>query len=878
MADLRDQLKTPPPLQDLSGETVGRFHIQERLGAGGMGQVYAAEDTVLRRRVAVKRMAPQLQFAEADRSRFLKEAQRASALNHPNIAAVYDVIQHRGEILLIMEHVEGKMLRVRMWEPISLDEFYEIALQCADGLGAAHEQHIVHGDIKPENIMLTPGGRVKILDFGVAKRFSNGDPNEATQSMASVAGISGGTPAYMAPEVLLQRPCDGRADLFSLGLVFYEMLGGKQPFLTDSLAGTIASILHTDVPSLKTVNKKLPRPLVGVVDRLLVKDPAARYPSAAVLRTDLVNVRDGERPLFAAAPAGWRVPWARRSGVGPRKASWGRAVLLAIVLGIASLSLMSPIRSRVAGWFAPAEDHIAVLPFENVGSDATNDAVSAGLMDSLASRLTNLASGKQALWVVPASEVRRRKINDPTAALRELGATIAVEGSLQRNGQTVDMTVNLINTKNLRQIGSVSIEDRAGDFASLEDQAVTGVARLMHIDVSPDKLRTVGGVSGGAYEDYLKALGYTQRYDKAGNLDSAIAALNDAIKADPRFALGYAQLGEAYRLKYQLDKNTKWIDDALANCNKAVELDDGLPAVYVTLGKIHHGTGKYDLALQEYQRALQLDPRNADAQIGLARSYDSAGRSADAENAFRKAIALRPDFWDGYNELGNFLDDHQRYEESIAQFKHAIQITPDNAPLYLNLAAAYIDKGDSKSFSEAEKALRKSIALEPSYAAYANLGYLYIQEQKFAEATQAVEKALQLNDKDYLVWGNLARAYKGLNNKQKAEEARNREIALVEQAVQATPRDGVLQAVLAVLYAEKKLHEKAVARIQSALALSPEDANVLENVGEAYEDLGDRAEALKYIEMSLQKGYGLATLKSIPELQGLLSDPNFRPR
>ena len=281
--------------------------------------------------------------------------------------------------------------------------------------------------------------------------------------------------------------------------------------------------------------------------------------------------------------------------------------------------------------------------------------------------------------------------------------------------------------------------------------------------------------------------------------------------------------------------------------------------------------------MQEYQRALQLDPRSADALIGIAHSYDSAGRTADAEAAYRKAIALRPDSWNGYNSLGTFLHGHQRYDEAIAQFRHAIALTPDNAPVYLNLGAAYIDKGYPKDYPEAEQMLQKSIALAPSYAAYANLGYLYIQERKYAEAADAVEKALQLNDKNYLVWGNLARAYEGLKDNEKMGKAQDREIALLEQAVQDTPRDGVVQANLGLLYAKKKLREKAISRVQSALALSPDDANVLEAVGEAYEDLGDRAQALQYIEKSLQKGYALADLKTILDLQGLLSDPNFNP-
>jgi eukaryotic-like serine/threonine-protein kinase len=510
-------------------------------------------------------------------------------------------------------------------------------------------------------------------------------------------------------------------------------------------------------------------------------------------------------------------------------------------------------------------------------NDVANQAVSDGLMDSLSSRLTNLEAGKQSLWVVPAREVRARKVSDAGSALRELGATVVVEGSLRRDGQAIHLTVNLVKTKNLRQIGSVDLEDRAGDFSSLEDEAVARIAKLMRIELTPEMLRATGGsVNAAAYELYLRALGYTQRYDKPGNLDLAIAALDDAVKADPRFALGFAQLGEAYRLKYRLDKDKKWLDEALANCQKAQQLDDRLPMTYVTLGKVHSDTGNYELALQESQRALQLDPRNADAIISLARSYESAGRAADAEAAYRKAIALRPDSWDGYNQLAGFYDDHQRYDEAVAQYRHAIELTPDNAALYLNLGAVYSDMGEKHSL-EAEQMLRKSIGLEPSYGAYANLGYLYNQEQKFAEGAAMTEKALQLNDKEYVVWGNLAIAYEGLHDKEKEGKAWDHEIALLEQTVHDTPRDAFAQANLGLLYAKKNLREKAIPRIQSALALAPDDAKVLESVGEAYEDLGDRTQALQYLEQSLQKGFALTDLKNIPDLQGPLSDPRFRP-
>ena len=317
--------------------------------------------------------------------------------------------------------------------------------------------------------------------------------------------------------------------------------------------------------------------------------------------------------------------------------------------------------------------------------------------------------------------------------------------------------------------------------------------------------------------------------------------------------------------------------EALANCRKAAQLDDRLPVVYITLGRIHDSDGKFDLALQEFQRALQLDARNGDALIGIAHAYESAGRPVDAEAAYKKAIALRPDYWDGYNNLGVFYDRQNRYDEANAQLRHAVDLTPDNARVYLNLAAVYIDSGDEKRFPEAEQALKKSIELSPRYPAYAILGYLYVQEQKYAEAAATVEKALKLNDKDFLVWGNLALAYEGLNQKEKVIAARDQQLALLEQTAVSNPRDGQVQSYLGLVYAQKRLRDKALPRLQSALVLAPDDNVVLENVGEAYEDLGDPTRVLRYIEAILKKGYSLAALRSNPNLQSLLSDPNFRP-
>jgi serine/threonine protein kinase/Flp pilus assembly protein TadD len=735
-----------------AGDRVGNYEILGQAGSGGMGVVYRALDLKLQRTVALKFLPDELVAAKADKDRFLREARTASSLDHPNIGVIHGIEETiDGRSFIVMAYYEGETLARKVSRaPLSLDEAVDIAIQMARGLAEAHARTVMHRDIKPSNVIITPQNVAKIVDFGLARATTT---TVSTQTMGT-----SGTIGYMSPEQTLGKVVDQRTDIWALGLVFAEMVTGRNPFHRDSAPATIVAILN-EPPKL---SDEIPLELQRIIYQALSKEPATRYRTCREMLDDLESFRShlepsGEtaRPQTARSrrtSAGFRETVQRASSqmllssAAPRQ----KRLWWLVGVGITALLLLAltpSVRNRVAGLFGHFEEHIAVLP--------------------------------------------------PGGAV--------------------------------------------------------------------------------AYESYLKALGYMQRHDRPENLNLALDALQTAVKTDPSFALGYAELGEACRLKFSHDQNPKWTDEALANCRKALELDNRLPIVYVTLGRIHDSSGKYDLALQEFQRALQLDPRNADSLIGLAGSYENAGRVADAEAAFKKAIVLRPDNWDGYNGLGVFYDRHNRYDEAITQLRHAIDLTPDNARVYLNLAAVYIDSGDTKRFPEAERVLKKSIELSPSYPAYANLGYLYVQEQKFAEAVPIMEKALQLSDNDFLVWGNLMLAYKGLGNEEKAAVARDHELALLEQAAHAKPRDGEIQSYLGVLYAQKKLRDKALPHLQTALLLAPDNPVVLENVGEAYEELGDRVHALQYIHMSLQKGYGLAGLKSNPGLQSLLSDRRFRP-
>jgi len=869
-----------------AGSKLGPYEIVEPLGSGGMGEVYRARDTRLGRSVAIK-VLPEHAATSADAlERFQREARAASSLNHPNICTLFDIGQDGDRDFIVMEYLEGETLtrRIRSSGVLSPREAVEIAVPVARGLAEAHAQGIVHRDIKPGNIFLTKQGVVKIIDFGLARLVSG---TSGTRTL----GVTTGTIGYMSPEQTLGKPVDARTDVWALGVILAEMLAGANPFQRDSASAILFAIVN-DPPASPS---NAPPELQKIIYRALSKDPAGRYADCAEMSEDLETFRSsivsaaGKQPVDLSAPtatlrhdevqkyierasaSAWQAAAAPRKRASP----WWFA--LAVPL-LAALAFAFPsVRSRIdAGLFGATEKHIAVLPFENIGNNAANAPLAEGLMDSLTGMLSNLDVGNQSLWVVPSSIVRARKVSDPSAALRELGATLVVEGSIEREGQDIHLTVNLINARTLRQIGSAQLEDPAGDLATLQDEAVARLARLMDISVTADMLKNTGGKANpAAYQSYLTALGYIQRWDKPGNLDRAIAALNDAVKTDPSFALGYAELGEAYRLKNQGDPNPQWIDEATADCNKALQLDDRSPAVYVSLGELHSASGKDDLALQEFQKALQIDPRNANALAGLAKSYERMGRIADAEATFKRAAALRPDYWGGYNELGLFYDGQGRYADAIAQFQHVVQLTPDNPFAYSNLAKAYLDADDPKFRPQAEQALKKSIELSPSYPAYANLGILYYNEKRYAESAAATEKALQINGRNYLVWENLAIAYEWLNEKDKAEAARRQELALVLQEAKARPQDALVQSILAVCYAAAKQQDQALIHVRSSLALAPNNAQILVNAGETYEDLGDRATALKYMALGLKRGYPLAQLQNNPDIQNLLRDPNF---
>jgi tRNA A-37 threonylcarbamoyl transferase component Bud32 len=374
-----------PGSQDLTGTRVGRFAIRALLGTGGMGEVYRAEDIRLKRPVALKRVSRKLGADPRAREHILKEAERASALNSPHIAAVYDVLEENGEVFLVMEYVEGASLRQRLRTsgqfPIS--EFLDLAPQCAEALAAAQKKGIVHRDIKPDNILITPGGQVKILDFGLAKRLPVVGEEEVTVSGDSLEWSLAGTPGYMAPEVLLGE-ADHRSDIFALGVVFYEMLTGRHPFAPERGLATAGRTLQITPPSLRELARGGPVELEQIVARMLAKLPEERYARASDLLADLRALKSGKPRPFPVSTAYRPGHWTKR---------WGRRIAL-VMLVLLALGITPIVRQHWRGWVVgadlPEKKNLAVLPFQVVGEDPGAHAFAQGMAETLIGKLVQL--------------------------------------------------------------------------------------------------------------------------------------------------------------------------------------------------------------------------------------------------------------------------------------------------------------------------------------------------------------------------------------------------------------------------------------------------------------------------------------------------------
>ncbi|HKI47667.1 MAG TPA: tetratricopeptide repeat protein, partial [Balneolales bacterium] len=427
------------------------------------------------------------------------------------------------------------------------------------------------------------------------------------------------------------------------------------------------------------------------------------------------------------------------------------------------------------------------------------------------------------------------------------------------------------------QLNSTVIDVPSRDLAQLQNSSVTKLLNMLNIELNPSLTETIrkGGTTvPGAYESYLQGIAYLRRYEDETNVDSAIKLFQEAIKADSAYALAYAALGESYWRKYELDKDSRYVPMAKMACVKALKINNELAPVNVTMGLIALGTGQYNESAVFLNQALEIDPKDASAYRGLAKAYEARGLLDRAESTYKQAIRLKPDYWAGYNDLGVFYYRHSRYEKAIDQFKQVIQMTPDNYRGYSNLGGIYYLL---QRWQPARDMFEHSLALKKTYDAASNLGTLDFIQGKYSTASRMYETALQLNQNDYNVWGNLAASYYWTpGERDKAGPTYEKAIHMAEDYLKINPKNPVVLAKLAGFYAETGDTSKSMEYLTRSLKLGEKDSYVMFCAGATYEKLGKRDEAFLWIEKALKNGYSKSEIINQPELKSLITEQRFK--
>lgn len=858
---------------------VSHYEIVRKLGEGGMGVVYQARDTDLGRFVALKFLPPQIAHSDDLVARFRREARAISALNHPHIATIYGMEDTGEAQFLVLEYLAGGTLRDALKRPqaagmrLPLAQAMEWAIQISEGLDHAHRNGIIHRDLKSSNVLLTEDGQLKLADFGLAKSSCEHDSGPITQT-----GIAMGTPVYMAPEVLCGAEADQRSDIFSLGVLLFEMIAGERPF-HGGKEGQLYQTVWKPAPALSQVRADVPLALEAMVAKCLEKDPGARYQTAGALAADL-------RKLGAESGAAPRAATAGTETIAVPAASRKRRLRLttaplALVLLVLLAAAIPGMRHGVARWIAPdplpAQKRVAVLLFQNVGGNPSTAVLADGLIEVVSNALTRLEQFHGALVVVPASDVRKEGVRSARDAGRLLAANLAITGSVQTiGGPDVLVTLNLVDTRTVSQLRAETIRARLPDLAALQDGVVEKVTRMLELSLAPEAAQEVkaGGTTvAGAYASYLEGLGYLRRSDRPENLELAIAAFGRAVAKDAGYALAYAGAAEAYWLRYDLLRDTRAIEPAVANGRRALALNDKLAPVHITLGSIEAGREDYGAAEREFQRALTLDPRSADAYRALGSMYQARGRMSEAEAVYRKAIDMRPDDWGNLKQIGLFYLNTGQYTEAEHYLREVIRLTPDSAKAYSNLAVVYVRMNRP---ADAALMLAKSIAIEPTANACNTLGYLYYYEGEFAEAAEQFEQAVKLVPTDSRFWGNLADAYRWSPAlAAKAPETYRKAIDLIGKEIAIRPKDAELHSRLAMYQAAAGDRRAAKAEIERSLKLQPRDGAVEFRAALVWEQAGQRERAFGALGAALHAGYAMDEIRKAPPLARLREDPRF---
>jgi eukaryotic-like serine/threonine-protein kinase len=849
----------------------GRYRIERLLGSGGMGSVYYAHDVELGVPVALKVIRSEI-LADPNsgrdfEQRFKQELLLARKITHQNVLRIHDLGgDSTGIKYITMPLIEGADLHALLRAgALPFDRVLSLARQIASGLAAADDVGIVHRDLKPQNILVDSSGHAYISDFGLAKSY------EASAVGLTRQGDFIGTPKYIAPEIVEGNRADHRSDLYAVGLIFYEMASGVLPFSSESVMELLMQRVRKAPKELREVNPAIPEFFNRIVMRCLAKEPAARYQHARELVEDLDAARapSRSRPAHSVSIT---LPLPSRRG-------WVVGAMVAVAL--AGLAALPPVRNFVlrqtttAEGIPPASEQklIAVLPFRTIGSRPELEHIGTGVAEGLTAKLFGMSEVK----VAPASAIDSVDRSHPLPRLaRELGSNLIINGTVQEGGGRLAITVNVEEPLAGRRVWTEQFSGDPKDLLTLQDQIFGKLVDALELaPTSAERARSISRPTDNlaAYDLYLKGRNAMRGQQDRKNVEAAIAFYEQALQADPRFALAHAGLADASIQMYRETRDRLWADRAVFSAEQGKRLDQNLVEVRVASGKAYLETGKTNEAIVELTKALELAPNSDDAYRRLGGAYLTAGKTEDGIRMHQKAIEVNPYYWLNYNALGATYFQLGNYEKAAEAFQKVIQLEPDNVNGVNDLGAAYLQTG---RYAEAAEMFQKALTLVATSETYTNLGIAYAWQGRFAEALPAYQKAVELSPNVDSWLSNLADGYRWMGQTAKATETYDTAIGLAFKALQVNPNDADQRSYLGTYYAKKGDTEQGLRLVREAEVSAPDNVTILYNVAVVRALARQDDQAIAALRKAFKAGYPARFAQDDPDLKRLSADARFR--